>query len=84
MARDIDYAAAAVRSAIMEKFGQDNDLDDLHVRANASTISLSRHGQEVEGTRGPLLATIRRATTYEDWWNTVAGVGKVTGGSVRK
>lgn len=72
MPRDIDYAAAAVRTALVEKFGRGNDLEDLYVRANAATISLCRRGQEVEGTRGPLLATIRRAASYEEWWTALA------------
>lgn len=68
LARDIDYAAVAVRNAIVEKFGHQNDLGDLAVTAHERTISL-RHGKlHAEGTRDDLLAAVRRAVDYSRLW----------------
>ena len=68
MARDIDYAATAVRTAIVEKFGRANALDDLQVTAGEKTIRVV-HGKRVaEGTRDDLLAALRKADTYENLW----------------
>ena len=63
MARDIDYAATAVKTAIVEKFGRHNDLAELAVTAKERTISVQHAGREAEGTRDDLLAAVRRAAT---------------------
>jgi hypothetical protein len=68
MARDIDYAAIAVRKAIVEKFGRQNDLHELVVTANERTISLCHSGRQAEGTRDDLLATVRKADSYDRLW----------------
>jgi hypothetical protein len=68
MARDIDYAATAVKNAVLEKYGSANSLDDLRVVANDRTISIFHAGQMAEGTRDRLLATVRAASSYEDLW----------------
>lgn len=68
MARDIDYAAIAVKSAIVEKFGRNCDLQALDVTANDRTISVCDGQQVTEGTRDDLLASIRAAESYHDLW----------------
>jgi len=67
--RDIDYAARAVGKAVREKFGKDAVLDQLEIVAGERTIRI-RDGQRMtENTRDNLLAAIRRAVTYETFWN---------------
>ena len=68
MARDIDYAATAVKTAIVEKFGRHNDLAELAVTAKERTISVQHAGREAEGTRDDLLAAVRRAGDYDALW----------------
>jgi hypothetical protein len=68
MARDIDYAAIAVKVAIMEKFGRKNELQDLDVIANERTISVDHGGRMAEGTRDDLLAAVRAADSYAHLW----------------
>jgi hypothetical protein len=68
MLRDIDYAATAVKTAIMEKFGRQNDLADLLVTANEKTISVQHEGNSAEGTRDALLAGVRKAQDYAQLW----------------
>jgi hypothetical protein len=68
MARDIDYAAKAVKTAIMEKFGAKNDLSGLYVLAGERTISVRDGEAAAEGTRDDLLAGIRDASSYADFW----------------
>ena len=68
MARDIDYAAVAVRTAIEEKFSRKIELQELEITANERTITV-RHGErQAEGTRDDLLAAVRKAETYEELW----------------
>ena len=38
--RDIDFAAAAVKKALVEKFGRDNDMAELTVEAGDNSISV--------------------------------------------
>jgi hypothetical protein len=68
MARDIDYAAIAVTNAISEKFGRANDLKDLEVIANDRTITVRHDKQVTEGTRDDLLAAVRAAETFDQFW----------------
>jgi len=68
MARDIDYAATAVKAAIVEKFGRKSELQDLDVTANERTISIQHGGRAAEGTRDDLLAAVRAAGSYESLW----------------
>jgi hypothetical protein len=68
MARDIDYAAIAVNRAIVEKFGRSNDLQKLTLTAGEKTIAVCDGECTVEGTRDNLLAALRRAETYADFW----------------
>ena len=68
MARDIDYAAIAVRTAIVEKFGRANDLADLVVIAKERTLSVQDDARRVEGTRDDVLAAIRKSDNYEQLW----------------
>ena len=68
MARDIDYAATAVKSAIVEKFGRSSDLQRLQVIANEKTISVSHERRTAEGTRDALLAAVRAANSYDELW----------------
>ena len=69
VARDIDYAAVAVKTAIAEKFGRQNELQDLNVTAGEKTIVVEHNGQTIEGTRDDLLAAVRKAETYAELWD---------------
>ena len=62
MARDIDYAAIACKTAIVEKFGRQTELQDLNVVANERTISIIHGDREAEGTRDDILAAVARPT----------------------
>ena len=66
--RDIDYAATAVKTAIVEKFGRKNALDGLQVVAHDNTISVQDGEHLAEGTRDNLLAALRKADTYDNLW----------------
>jgi hypothetical protein len=68
MLRDIDYAAAAVKTALVEKFSRDNVDDVVQVMANDRTISV-HHGQRTaEGTRDFLMTSIHKASSYDQFW----------------
>jgi hypothetical protein len=70
--RDIDYAAVAVKNAIVDKFGRKNELQDLTVVADEKTIVV-RDGSKVgAGTRDDLLAALRKSETYEALWAELA------------
>ena len=69
VARDIDYAAVAVKAAIAEKFGRHNELQDLNVSAGEKTIVVAHNGKTIEGTRDDLLALIRKAENYAELWD---------------
>ncbi len=68
MARDIEYAAIAVKTAIVEKFGRKAELANLTVTANEKTISVRDGDFVAEGTRDRLLAGVRQADSYEELW----------------
>ena len=68
MARDIDYAATAVKKSIVEKFGRHNQLDELEVSAGEKTINVIHGPHRSEGTRDNLLADVRQAGNYEQLW----------------
>jgi hypothetical protein len=76
MARDIDYAAIAVQTAIVEKFGRHSDLQNVRVTANDTTISVEDGAQTAEGTRDDLLAAVRAAESYDKLWEILATRGK--------
>jgi len=71
MARDIDYAAVAVKKAIVEKFGRHSDLQNLEVIANEKIISLNDGANAGGGTRDKLLAAVRAADSYDELWEIV-------------
>jgi hypothetical protein len=73
--QDIDYAAVAVKTAIVEKFGRDAELDRLEVVANDRTISVVHDDKQTEGTRDNLLAAIRKAESYENLWQLLQASG---------
>jgi hypothetical protein len=73
--QDIDYAAVAVKAAIVEKFGRDAALDDLDVTANNRTISIVHDGKRAQGTRDNLLAALRKADSYETLWQLLKEAG---------
>lgn len=79
MARDIDYAAIAVRRAILEKFGRQSNLENVEVIANERTISIRDGAHAVDGTRDELLAAVRAAASYPNLWEILATRGQ-TGG----
>jgi hypothetical protein len=68
MARDIDYAAIAVKNAIAEKFGRTNELQDLDVAAGERTIVMRHADLAAEGSRDDILAAVRGAATYDAFW----------------
>lgn len=68
MLRDIDYAATAVKKAIVEKFGRQNPTDNLQVTANEKTITVQDGPRVAEDTRDNLLAGLRKAASYEQFW----------------
>lgn len=76
MLRDIDYAAKAVQKAIVEKFGREHDLDDLEVVANERTITVRHGDHEAEDTRDNLLAALRKATTYDEFYSAAQQIGE--------
>ncbi len=76
MSRDIDYAATAVKTAIVEKFGRKIELQNLDVTANEKTISIRDGRRVAEGTRDDLLAAIRAADSYARLWERLATHGK--------
>jgi len=73
--QDIDYAAVAVKAAIVEKFGRDAALDDLTLTANNRTISIVHNGKRAQGTRDNLLAALRKADSYESFWQMLSASG---------
>ncbi len=76
MARDIDYAAIAVRTAIVEKFGRKADLEQLELTANENTITVHDGQRAADGTRDNLLAAVRAADSYAMLWEILASRGK--------
>ncbi len=68
MKRDIDYAASAVNKSMVEKFGGKCDLGGLTVVALESVIRLEDGQRRSEGTRSFLMSTIRKAETYDQFW----------------
>jgi hypothetical protein len=74
MLRDIDYAAVAVKTSLVEKFGRQNPTENLQVTANEKTITLQDREQIAEGTRDNLLAAVRKASTYDEFWKFFADV----------
>ncbi len=68
MPRDIDYAATAVKTGIVDKFGRKNDLAALDVIAGERMITVRDGEQTTEGTRDSLMAGIRDANSYDELW----------------
>jgi len=68
MLRDIDYAATAVKKAIVEKFGQQNPTAGLVVMAKEKTIAVQDGERIAEEMRDNLLAAVRKAESYEQFW----------------
>ena len=75
MARDIEHAAIAVKTAIVEKFGRKCELQDLVVTAKEKTILIQHGGLAAEGTRDNLLAALRAADTYSNLWERLPSLG---------
>jgi hypothetical protein len=76
--RAIDYAATAVKRAMVEKFS-DVDLETLQVMAGQRTIYIEHDGRNAEGTRDALLADIRKAANYADLWEVLASDDRIIG-----
>ena len=70
--RDIDYAAVAVKTAIVEKFGRKSELQDLNVTAHDKTIEIRDGAKVAQGSRDDLLAALRKSETYEELWAELA------------
>ncbi len=75
MARDIDYAAVAVRASIVEKF-RSEELQAMQAIAGDTKIGIHHQGRIAEGTRDDLLAIVRGATSYSNFWELLASKGK--------
>jgi hypothetical protein len=75
MARDIDYAAVAVKKAIVEKFWQTN-LQDFEAVAGEKTISLRHDGRVAEGSRDNLLAAVRKSASFDQLWEVLENEGR--------
>jgi len=74
--RGIDYAAAAVKRAIEEKFS-DAGLESLQVVAGERTIYVEHNGHSAEGARSDLLTAVRQATSYVNLWEVLANDDKI-------
>jgi hypothetical protein len=72
MMRDIDYAATAVKTAIVEKFGREETMDDLVLIANERTISVQHGDRIAAGTRDHLIGAIRKVGSYGEFWKMVS------------
>ena len=68
MMRDIDYAALTVRNQISEKFGRQVDLAQLEVQAGENSIFITDGDLHISGSRDDLLAALRDAKTYADFY----------------
>lgn len=68
MQRDIDYAAAAVRRAILERFPEETSEETLAVHALEATILIEDRGMRAEGTRDELITRIRKVPTLDKFW----------------
>lgn len=68
MQRDIDYAAAAVRRAILERFPDETSAETLTVQALDDTILVEDRGMRAEGTRDELITRIRKVPTLDKFW----------------
>ena len=75
--RDIDYAADAVKKAIVEKFS-DVKLESLQVTAGERTIRVEHDGQGAEGTRDALLAAVRKARSYPGLWDAFSDEDRIS------
>jgi len=73
--QDIDYATVAVKTAIVEKFGREAALDDLTLVAKDRTISIKHDRKQAEGSRDNLLAAVRKADSYESFWQVLKASG---------
>lgn len=69
MGPPIDYAANAVKKAIVAKFfpGQD-DVPELEAVSSGKIISLKHEKRTAQGTRDDILAAVRAATGYANLW----------------
>ncbi len=76
--RDIEYASVAVKKAIVEKFS-DTALEDLQTVAGDRTISIHHVDRKAEGTRDDLLAAVRKATSYANFWEVLESDGRCIG-----
>jgi len=75
MADDLQYAAVAVRKAIVEKF-RTTPLDDLQAIAGGGQISLQHAGRQAEGSRDDLLAAVRKSTSFDHLWEVLKDEGR--------
>ena len=76
MARDIDYAAIAVKTAIVGKYAAQIEPPELEVQATDKTISICHGASVAEGSRDALLAAVRKATTYQEFWTVLRSEGR--------
>jgi hypothetical protein len=68
MLRDIDYAATAVKTALVEKYGREILIEDLQVKASEHTISVQQGERIAAGTRDMLISCIHKASSYDQFW----------------
>jgi hypothetical protein len=79
MADPTDYQAVAVKRAVVEKFGRQNELQDFHAISTDRTIALRDGDRVAKGTRDDLLAAVRKATSYDDLWEVLRKDGRSNG-----
>jgi hypothetical protein len=75
MASDLEHAAIAVRRAIVEKFWK-SPTEDLQVTAADRFLSIQHEGNRALGTRDDLLASLRKATSLENFWEVLKEDGR--------
>lgn len=73
---EVDYAAVAVRTAIVEKFFGKAEPPDLHLESAGRMISIRDAGRSAQGTRDDLLATVRKTQTYDAFWDLLLSDGR--------
>jgi hypothetical protein len=74
MMRDIDYAATAVKNAIVEKFGREHTLDTLTLTAQERTIAIQDGPRMAAGTRDQLIGAVHKVGSYDEFWKMISAV----------
>jgi hypothetical protein len=77
MGPEIDYAANAVKKAIVDKFfPRQTEPVDLEAISTGKIIALKHDGKSAQGTRDDILAAVRAATSYSNLWEILFIAGR--------